>query len=135
MITQDKENISMPAVLLGEKTATPVADNEDTKVAYTSETEEVTDEYTHVTAFMILLDKQGNFVFEPDLNKPIVTKRPPTPSEIKGGLATILGDIRTQETAILAANATIQGQMQMAKQMQDQMQNQQVLQQMGRMPR
>lgn len=121
----------MPAVLLG----TNSPESQEGQAAYESKTEEVATDYTHVAAFMILVDTEGNYVFEPDINKPIVIKRQPTPSEIKGALAAILGDIRTQETAMLAANATIQGQMQMAKQMQEQAANQQVLQQMGRPPR
>jgi hypothetical protein len=121
----------MTAVLLGQNTEQP----QEGAATYTSTTEEVESDHTHVAAFMVLIDKEGNYVFEPDINKPVVTKRSPTPSEIKGALATLLGDIRTQEGAILAANATIQGQMQMARQMQEQAMNQQVLQQMGRSPR
>lgn len=122
----------MPAVLLGQNTN---EEPEAGQVTYESQTEEVPDDHTHTAAYMILIDKEGNYVFEPDINKPVVVKRPPTQSEIKGSLAAILGDIRTQETAILGANATIQGQMQMARQMHDQAQNQQILQQMGRSPR
>jgi hypothetical protein len=119
----------MPAVLLGQNST---EEPKDGQVTYESSTEEVPDDHTHTAAYMVLIDKEGNYVFEPDINKAIVVKRPPTQSEIKGSLATILGDIRTQETAILGANATIQGQMQMARQMQEQAATQQVLQQMGR---
>lgn len=116
----------MSAVLLGQNTT----EQQENQATYESRTEPVTGEYTHIAAFMILIDKDGNYVLEPDINKPVVPKRSPTASELKGALATVLGDIRTQETAILGANATIQGQMQMARQMQEQAQNQQILQQM-----
>jgi|SRR6185437_9618517 len=117
----------MPAVLLGQNQGPVEPEVTDNDNADATEAPE----FTHKAAYMILIDHDGNYVFEPDINKPITAERSPTPSEIKGSLAAILGDIRTQESAMLAANATIQGQMQMARQMQEQAANQQMLQQMG----
>jgi hypothetical protein len=120
----------MPAVLLGEKSTEEV----EGQVTYESETEPVEaaplPEYTHRSAFMILVDNDGNFVFETNINAPVIPERAPTSSEIKGALSTILMDIQTQETAIIAAQQTVNAQMQMAKQMHDQAQTQAVLQQM-----
>lgn len=112
----------MPAVLL-ENT------NPDAQLAV--QEAEVTDEeigYTHAAAFMVLIDLDGNYIFEPNINAPVVTKRKPTASEIKGSLATILADIQSQDTAMLAANFTIGGMMQQAMAMREQSANQEIAQ-------
>lgn len=122
----------MPAVLLGEK---DITENPAPGTAeYTSETVEPST-HTHRTAFMVLVDKEGNYVFEPDINKPVIPERQPTGSEVKGALSAILMDIQTQETAVLSGQMTVNMMMQQAKAAQDQMQNQQVLAQMARSPR
>ena len=89
------------------------------------------DRPTHVSAFMLLVDHDGNYVFEPDINKPITTVRPPTSSEVKGALATVLSDIQVQETAVLASQF-VMGNLQMqARAAFDAQQNSQVLQKIG----
>lgn len=120
----------MPAALLGEKSTEEV----ESQVSYETEPAEIAPvpEYTHRSAFMILVDNDGNFIFETNINAPVIPERAPTSSEIKGALSAILMDIQTQETAIIAAQQTVNAQMQMARQMHDQAQNQQILQQMGR---
>lgn len=89
------------------------------------------DDTTHASAFMVLVTKDGHYIFEPDINAIVIPERPPTPSEIKGALSTILLDITAQETAILSSQMTVQTQMNMARQMQEQAQNQQLMSQMG----
>lgn len=106
----------MPAALLGQKTE-QIQQNKPEEVEY-------------ATAFMVLVTKDGNYVLEPNINKAIITERPPTPHEIKGSLATIMQEIASQETAIMSAEFTVNRQMQMARQAYEQQQNQQLLQQM-----
>ena len=77
------------------------------------------EEYTHETAFMVLTDLDGNYIIEPDINKPIIPKRKPNNPEIKAAMSVMLMDMSTQETAVLAANHVVGLQMQMAKQMQE----------------
>lgn len=85
---------------------------------------------THKTAFMILITHDGTTVFEPNINAPVTTERPPTAAEIKAALTGILGEITAQEIAM-----TVISLMEMrARQAFEQQQNQAVLQQMGRMP-
>lgn len=109
-----------PAVLLNA--------NELIEESHTEEPElKHAEDSTHAAAFMILVTKDGHFIFEPDINAPVVPERNPTPSEIKGALSTILMDIQSQETAIMTANATVQAQMQLTRQIQEQAQNQQML--------
>lgn len=119
----------MTAVLLGQKTDEEI----EGQATFSSETEPAS-EHTHKAAFMILIDNDGHYVFEPNINSPVVPERSPTPSEIKGALSTVLMDIQTQETALIAAQQTVNAQMQLARQINEQAQNQAVLQQM-RMPR
>lgn len=123
----------MPAVLLEKKDITEnprpvepeVTDNENAQAEVS---------HTHKAAFLVLVDNQGNFVFEPDINKPVIPERPVNQAEVKQALAALLDEIRLQETAILTAQAVVNMQMQMARQIQEQQQNQAILQQMGRNP-
>lgn len=89
------------------------------------------DNSTHLTAFMILIDNEGNYIFEPDINKPVIPKRKATASEVKGSMSSLLAEIQSQDTAVLAAelasNAVINKQMAMAKQAYDAQQNQKLL--------
>ena len=131
---QDNFRKDMPAVLLGEKRE-ELAETATAQVEYTSETEPVEQqhpEYTHKAAFMILIDHDGNYIFENDINTPVIPERAPTGSEVKGALSTILMQIQAQETAIMSAQQTVNAQMQLARQMSEQAANQQILQQMGR---
>ena len=107
----------MPAVLLG-NTDTPPELPEDE------------DATTHLAAFMILIDKNGNYVFEQDINVPVVPERAVKPLEAKMAMSALLDEIRAQEIAV----TTINMQMQVSRQMQEQAANQQILQQMGRQP-
>jgi len=113
----------MPAVLLGQ--------NNLIEESKTEEPPKV-DHSTHVAAFMVLIDKDGNYVLELDINKPVIPARKPTASEIKGSMSTILMDIQKEETAILAANATVSVQMQMAQRMTDAQQNAQIQQMLSK---
>jgi len=117
----------MPAVLLGEKDVTE--NPKPGSVEYESTTVDPKS-HTHRSAFMILVDKDGNYILETNINVPVIPERSPTGSEIKGALSTILMDIQTQETAILSANAVVAGMEQRARQAFEQQQNQQILQQM-----
>jgi hypothetical protein len=127
--------LNMPAVLLGQ--SSPEED-----IRETLEPEEefdfvhpvLSDEHTHLSAFMIIIDLDGNYIFEPDINVPIVPKRKPTASEVKGAMSAILMDIQAQETAILSAQTTVNAQMQMAMQMQEAQKNAQIAQQLARKP-
>lgn len=83
---------------------------------------------THAAAFMILVTKDGHFVFEPDINSAVIPERKPTPSEIKGALSAILMDIQSQETAIMSAQMTIGSMMQQAHAAQEQQRNAQMMQ-------
>src|SRR5579862_2385406 len=113
----------MPAVLLNQ--------NNLIEESKTEEPPKV-DHSTHKTAFMVLVDNDGNFVLEPDINKPVIPARKPNPQEIKAALSVILADIQTQETAMLAANATVSLQMQMAQRMTDAQQNAQIQQMLSK---
>jgi hypothetical protein len=97
----------MAAVLLGQNKA------EEPNKEVASEPEET----THRSAFMVLIDEDGNYTLEGDINKPIVPKRKANSQEIKAALTVLLMDIQTQETAMLSANATVSLQMQMAQRM------------------
>lgn len=77
------------------------------------------DHSTHKAAFMVLISEDGTYTLEPDINKPVIPERKPNTPEMKGAMATLLMDMQTQETAILAANHTLSAQMQMARQMAD----------------
>jgi hypothetical protein len=87
-------------------------------------------ESTHKAAFMILVDKEGNYVFEPDINKAIIPERKPTGAEVKSALSSILDEVKAQEIAMTTLTLM---QMQ-ARAAQEAAQNQALLQQM-RMPR
>jgi hypothetical protein len=113
----------VPAVLLGQ--------NNLIEESQTEEPPKV-DHSTHEAAFMVLIDKDGNYVLELDINKPVIPARKPTPSEVKGSLSTILMDIQKEETAILAANATVSVQMQMAQKMSEAQQNAQIAQMLSK---
>jgi hypothetical protein len=114
----------MPAVILGEKDLTE-------NVAPERADENKTDGSTHTAAFMVLIDKDGNFVFEPDINKPVIPSRAIKPIEVKNALSSLLDEIRSQEIAI----TTINMQMQAARQMQEQQASHAILKEMGRVPR
>jgi hypothetical protein len=115
----------MPAVLLGQNNLPEEPDSEEL------ETHEFPED-THMAAFMILIDLNGNYIFEPDINAIVIPKRKPTPSEVKGAMSAILMDIQSQETAIMTAQATVQTQMQMARAMSEQQQNAQIAQQLNK---
>ena len=97
----------MTAVLLGQGTK-----EEPNKEVVTQP-----EETTHRTAFMVLIDEDGNYSLDADINKPVVPKRKPNAQEIKSALSVLLMDMQTQETAMLSANATVSLQMQMAQRM------------------
>lgn len=84
------------------------------------------------SGFLVLTDDAGNFYLEMDINAPVTTKRQATGSEVKGALSTILMDMQTQETAILASDLMIAKQMNMARQAYEQQQSQAILQQVTR---
>lgn len=109
----------MPAVLLGQ--------NDLIEESNTEEPPKV-DHSTHRSAFMVLIDNDGNYTLEADINKPVVPERKPTSQEIKAALSVLMMDIQTQESAMLAANATVSLQMQMAQRMSEQQQNAQIQQ-------
>jgi hypothetical protein len=113
----------MPAVLLNQ--------NNLIEESHTEEPAKV-DHSTHTTAFMVLVDKEGNYVLEPDINKPVVPQRKPTATELKAALSVILIDLQVQESAMLAANATVSLQMQMAQKMSEQAQNAQIQQMLSK---
>lgn len=85
-------------------------------------------ESTHTAAFMVLIGKDGSYVFEPDINAVVIPERKPTPSEIKGSLSTLLMDIQSQETAIMSSQMTVMNLMQQAMQAQEQQRNAQMMQ-------
>jgi phosphotransacetylase len=91
-----------------------------------------TEEFTHRTAFLVLIDEDGSYLLEADINVPVNPKRKPNAQEIKASLATLLMDIQTQETAMLSANATVSMQMQMAQRMSDAAQNAQIAQMLNK---
>jgi hypothetical protein len=91
-----------------------------------------TEEYTHRTGFLVLVDEEGNYLLEGDINAPVNPKRKPNAQEIKAALATLLLDIQIQETAMLSANATVSMQMQMAQRMSDAAQNAQIAQMLNK---
>jgi len=113
----------MPAVLLGQN-----------NLIEESKTEEPpkTDHSTHKTGFLVLIDKEGNYVVETDINKPVIPAAPPTASEIKAALLVLTTDLQIQETAMLAANATVSMQMQMAQKMSEAQQNAQIQQMLAK---
>lgn len=113
----------MPAQLLGQKT--PETETTQDAVADVSDLE-------YAAAFMVLVTKDGNYVFEPNINKPIVTDRPASGGEIKGALSTILMDIQSQETGMFAAQFTVDRIEQKAKAAFDQQQNAAILSKMGK---
>jgi hypothetical protein len=78
----------MAAVLLGQNKP------EETKTELS--------ETTHLSAFMVLVNKDGSFEFEPNINKPVIPERQVNAEEVKGSLQRILDDIRIQESAMLA---------------------------------
>lgn len=117
----------MPAVLLNANELIEESHTEEPELKHPELAGEA-DESTHAAAFMVLITKDGHYVFEPDINAPVIPERNPTPSEIKGSLSTILMDIQSQETAIMTANATVQAQMQLTRQIQEHQQNAQMLQ-------
>lgn len=110
----------MPAVLLG--------NNQTAETGSQVTLPENEENYTHQAAYLILIDFDGNYIFEPNINAPVIPERKPTASEIKGSLATVLADIQAQETAVLAANFTIGGMMQQAMAMREQSTNQELVQ-------
>lgn len=112
----------MPAILLDKKN-----DTEETKPVA-----EETEASTHTTAFLVLVNKDGSFSLEPDINKIVIPERKATGSEIKSALQTIMLDIQIQETALLAAQATMSLQEQRMRAMMEAQQNAQVLQQLGK---
>jgi hypothetical protein len=82
------------------------------------------DNTTHRAAFMILIDKDGNFIFESDINKPVIPQRRATPTEIKSALHLILDQVNAEDAAMVLM--TIQ-EIKMRQYMEAQ-QNQQMLQ-------
>jgi hypothetical protein len=86
------------------------------------------DHSTHKSAFMVLIDEDGNYTLETDINKPVIPKRNPSSQEIKAALSVLLFNIQTQETAMLSANAVVSLQMQMAQRMSEAQQTAQVQQ-------
>jgi len=114
----------MPAVLLGQDDITEnprpgIIPNPDA------------DAPTHKTAFMVLVTHDGHYFFEPDINKPITIERLPTASEVKGTLASLLGEIQSQEAAVTTAQLVLGNLQMQARQAFDAQQNQQVLQKIG----
>lgn len=109
----------MPAVLLGANNV--IEESEITPDAEVGE-------FTHLTGFLVLIDLDGNYLLESDINKPVTVKRKPNAVEVKSTLAVLQQDMQTQEIAVLSANAVAQMQMQMAKQMAEAQQNAQVQQ-------
>ena len=109
--------ISMEVPLLGQTTPAP----EETKVL---------EGVSATAAFLLYLDKDGNVVMSPDINIAITTERTPTIHEIKGALQTVLDDLRTQETAILAAQHVVNMQMQLGRAAQEARMNQQIMNQL-----
>lgn len=112
----------MPAVLLGQ--------NNLIEESKTEEPPKV-DHSTHKAAFLVLIDKDNNYIFEPDINKPVIPERKVNQQEAKAALAVLLMNVQIEETALLAANATVGLQQQMARSIFEQQQNAQVLQQIG----
>lgn len=82
-------------------------------------------EYT--TAFMVLVSKDGTYELETDINRVITTDRIPTSHEIKGSMSTILSDMESQESAMLAAQMTVGNLMAQAQRMQEAQQNAQIM--------
>jgi len=111
----------MAAVLLGQNKEEPK-----------KEVAKADEEFTHRTAFLVLVDEEGNYTLEADINVPVNPKRKPTAQEIKSSLSTLLMDIQIQETAMLSANATVSLQMQMAQRMTDAQQNAQIQQMLSK---
>jgi hypothetical protein len=107
----------MPAALLGQN-----------KPAETPEPAE--DESTHTTAFLVLIKKDGNIEFQPNINTPVIPEREVRPGEVKATLYALLDEIKAQETAMTIMTM----QMQMARQAQEQAQSQQIMQQLQRTP-
>lgn len=79
------------------------------------------------TAFVVFIKDDGSVVMSPDLNLPIVSERQPTINEVYSACALVMKDIQNQETAVLAAQHTVNAQMQMAQRMHDAQMNQQAL--------
>lgn len=69
------------------------------------------------TAFLIFTTPEGNTVLTADINAPITVERQPTSHEVKGALYVILSDFAVSETALNAAQMTVNSQMQMANRM------------------
>ena len=113
----------MPAVLLGsndiKENPKPPAPVEDDSV------------HTHTTAFIVLVNKDGTYSLETDINKPVIPERKPNGTEIKAALQTIMLDVQIQETAVLAAQATLSMQEQKVRAMMEAQQNAQMLQKLG----
>lgn len=101
----------MPAQLLGQNAS--------------EETSSVTEV---LTAFLVIITKDGNFILEPNINKPVVPDRAPTTVEIEAALHTIISEVTSQKTA-----AHIIYQMDLkARQAYEAQQNQALLAQLGK---
>ncbi|MFI9271824.1 hypothetical protein ACIGXM_14055 [Kitasatospora sp. NPDC052896] len=66
------------------------------------------------TAFLILQTEQGEWEATPDLDMPLQPSRPASVSDMKHGAAEVVSDIEASKIAAMAAQLTIQQQMQMA---------------------
>jgi hypothetical protein len=83
------------------------------------------------TAYLVVINKDGTIFVSPDINIPITIDRPVTGDEIFGSSHVIIKDIQREETAMQAAQHTMNAQMQLARQIQDAQANSQVMNRMG----
>ena len=79
------------------------------------------------SAFLVIKNKEGMYMMSLDINVPITVERQATLPEVKAALHVVLDDLRTQETAAVAAQNVVMHQMQMAAKLADARANQQLL--------
>lgn len=85
------------------------------------------DAHHAVTAFLVIIEKDGTARAMSDVNYDLVLERGPTPDDMWRGAAEVAKDVQMAQTAQIAAQMTMQLQMQTAAKVQQQIQSQKML--------
>lgn len=75
------------------------------------------------TAFVVFLLPTGLWQLAPQVDAPLIPSRPPTYTDVRGGLAVTMRDIHTREIAQQTAQATISAQFQVGQAVAQQREN------------
>jgi hypothetical protein len=106
----------MPAALLGQ--------------GKSEETAEVT-KIEAEAAFIVAIMPDGKYAIIPDINAPVITKRAGDPDDFRIALRSLSSDIEAERIAIMAAQHTVNMQVQYSRQAMEAQQSQQILSQLG----